>query len=231
MVLVSHRHRFIYLKTKKTASTSVEAFFEPFCLDGTHDQIAEYRDEYIGPSGIVGARRGRAKRAAATWHAHMSAWDVFRHLGPRRWFGYFKFTTVRNPYEKTVSEFLYERRADRDMLAGPLPARRAAFESWLATKKLPTDRYVYAIAGRPVIQDAIRFENLGAELSRVARKLGLDPASTALPRFKSGGSAPKDPYAAYYSDHSRARVAAAYAPELSRFGYAFDDAEVPHGLG
>ncbi len=31
-MLVSHRHQFIYTKTHKTASTSVEAYFERFCF-------------------------------------------------------------------------------------------------------------------------------------------------------------------------------------------------------
>ena len=32
-MLISHICRFIYLKTRKTAGTSVEIYFEPFCVD------------------------------------------------------------------------------------------------------------------------------------------------------------------------------------------------------
>lgn len=31
MVLVSHRFQFIYIKNRKVAGTSVEAFFEKYC--------------------------------------------------------------------------------------------------------------------------------------------------------------------------------------------------------
>lgn len=231
MVLVSHRHKFIYLKTKKTASTSVEAFFEPYCLDDPSAEVAEYRDEHIGAAGIVGARRGRAKRAAATWHAHMSAWDVFRTLGPRRWFSYFRFTSVRNPFEKAVSEFLYLHRRDAALLASPLETRRAAFEAWARSKKPLTDRYIYAIAGKPVVQDVIRFENLGTDIARIARHLGLKAEGQPVPRFKSAGHAPKDPYQAYYTPETRALVARAYAPEIARYGYRFEEEEQRNAAG
>ncbi|WP_157966305.1 sulfotransferase family 2 domain-containing protein [Oceanibium sediminis] len=231
MVLVSHRHKFIYLKTKKTASTSVEAFFEPYCLDEPLAEVAEYRDEHIGTAGIVGARRGRAKRAEATWHAHMSAWDAFRALGPRRWFSYFKFTTIRNPFEKAVSEFHYVHRKDTGLLSSPLDTRRAAFETWLRTKRPLTDRYIYAIAGKPVVQDVIRFERLSADIARVAKHLHLGAEGRAVPRFKSGGNSPKEPYQAYYSDATRALVAKAYAPEIARYGYRFEPEGVRHGAG
>ena len=33
MTLISHRYNFIYIKNKKVASTSVEAFFEKYCVD------------------------------------------------------------------------------------------------------------------------------------------------------------------------------------------------------
>lgn len=223
MVLVSHQHRFVYLKTKKTASTSVEAFFEPWCVVDPDAKVEEYRDEAISDVGIVGARRSRAKRAAATWHAHMGAAEVLRHLGPRRWFRYFKFTTIRNPFDKTVSEFLYVNRNHPERIACPMEERRSHFSRWLEGWKIPSDRYVYTIAGRPVVQAVIRYESLADDIARLCDRLGLTPDLTRLAGFKRSAGRPREPYTSYYDAASRAAVARAYAPELKRYGYTFEE--------
>jgi len=225
MVLVSHTHRFIYLKTKKTASTSVEGFFEPYCVADPAKEIVQYRDEEISDTGIVGCRLGRAERARATYHAHMGAWDLLKALGLRRWRAYCKFTTVRNPFDKTVSEFLYRNRNKPDLITCPMDERRGHFSDWLATYKLPSDRYIYAIAGRPIVQGVIRYERLGDDILRICKLLGIAPDLNRLPGFKRDAATPREPYAAYYTDASRAAVARAYAPELKRFGYTFEGAE------
>jgi hypothetical protein len=84
-MLCSHLKRFIYLKTMKTAGTSVEVFFERFCCprDGyieTHE-----RDELVCAEGVVGARG--ANVAGATFYNHMSAARVRELLGEEVWQG------------------------------------------------------------------------------------------------------------------------------------------------
>ncbi len=54
-MLVSHRERFIYLKTVKTAGTSVEIFLEPHCRDDARTPTHACA-EHVSPAGIVGAR-------------------------------------------------------------------------------------------------------------------------------------------------------------------------------
>jgi len=49
MVLVSHTHEFIFMKTHKTASTSVEMFFERFCVP--------QECEFMRPLPRLGARQ------------------------------------------------------------------------------------------------------------------------------------------------------------------------------
>ena len=51
-MLVSHRYKFIYTKTRKTAGSSVESYFEPFCMpDGEWTQ-RHLREEYVSDAGI-----------------------------------------------------------------------------------------------------------------------------------------------------------------------------------
>ena len=62
MVLVSHKYKFIYIKNRKVAGSSVESFFRRFCIDpkkeyNYNDDISEHVDEF----GIIGSK-GREKR-------------------------------------------------------------------------------------------------------------------------------------------------------------------------
>ena len=57
MVLVSHKYKFIYIKNKKVAGSSVESFFGKWCIDpkkdyNYNDKISEHNDEF----GIIGSR-------------------------------------------------------------------------------------------------------------------------------------------------------------------------------
>jgi hypothetical protein len=220
MVLVSHTHRFIFLKTKKTASTSVEAYFEPFCLDNPPKRIREMRHEHISEVGIVGARGSRQRRAKATFHAHMSAWDVLRAIGPRTWLRYFKFTTIRNPYDKCVSMFYFRFAKDQELLQGSFQKVREAFRDWMLAGSHGHDRYVFRIAGLPVVNQFIRYERLHEDMAEVCDRLGAPYAPDKLPRFKTNTPvADRRHFSEYYDPDTDAVVQRAFGWELNRFGY------------
>jgi hypothetical protein len=70
-MLISHVRQFIYLKTRKTAGTSVEIYFEPYCVDPRHYHGEEHeRKGAVSDWGIVGARR---QASLQTWYNHMPA--------------------------------------------------------------------------------------------------------------------------------------------------------------
>lgn len=52
-MLVSHLKKFIYTKTVKTAGTSVEAYFERYCILPGDFRVTHTREEYVSSGGIV----------------------------------------------------------------------------------------------------------------------------------------------------------------------------------
>ena len=74
-MLVSHHHKFIYTKTVKTAGTSVESFFERFCMPQNEWEFSHGRDEYVSDYGIVGYRGSSRPPDAEYWN-HMSAKEI-----------------------------------------------------------------------------------------------------------------------------------------------------------
>ena len=103
-MLISHRKKFIYTKTFKTASTTVEVYFEPLCLPDGVEPSAGGRDEYVSEQGIVGYR-GHNPLGTKKWFNHMPASSIRSGIGSDVWDEYFKFCTIRNPFEKLVSGF------------------------------------------------------------------------------------------------------------------------------
>ena len=70
-MLISHRKRFIYTKTVKTAGTSVEVYFEPWCLPENTWTFSHARDQTVCADGIIGYRGNN--RGDSSWWNHMPA--------------------------------------------------------------------------------------------------------------------------------------------------------------
>src|SRR5690554_3175560 len=122
-MIVSHKHRFIFIKTRKTAGTSIEIGLSRIC--GNEDIISPITKvdekirasfEGVGPQNYkIPLRSFRSKdifnslkrRRLVCFENHMSASDIKYFIGEDIWKSYFKFTFDRNPYDKAVSLYYY----------------------------------------------------------------------------------------------------------------------------
>jgi hypothetical protein len=218
-MLISHVCRFIYLKTRKTAGTSVEIYFEPYCVDPRHYHGPEHeRKGAVSDWGIVGARR---QASLETWYNHMPALEVRERIGPEAWSRYFKFCVIRNPYDKVVSCFWHDiddagRERTRHM---DFSAVRRIFTEWTSLGRFPIDAPIYTCEGVPAVNDFIRYERLAEDMQRICSKVKIPWQPARLGRYKGDWRRRPEGYAAYYTPESRARVEEAFAWELDYFGY------------
>ncbi len=104
-MLVSHRKHFIFTKTTKTAVTSIESYFEPYCMADGEWQKSHLRDEYVSEFGIIGYRGPDPSNS--TFYHHLSAMEIRDLIGEDIWNSYFKFTVIRNPFDKLISAFWF----------------------------------------------------------------------------------------------------------------------------
>lgn len=221
MTLVSHRARFIFLKTHKTASTSVEAALEPLCAPDDAATGVHYRAELVTEAGVIGARGDHSRHAV--WKNHLSAKAVRKLTGRRVWRRYAKITTVRNPYSRMVSMF-HSRRTDAERAAMAelrFDEVRTQFRDWLAERHPSNNLRKLTIGPRYVIDHVIYFERLADEFAELADALGLPPEP--LPRFKTDRNPREEPWRDYYDDDARRLVEKGSAFEIAFFGYRFAD--------
>ena len=195
-------------------------YFEPFCLPPGMAPGPEYRDAYEGATGSVGSRRGEARRKEARWRQHHRAASVLRLAGPWTFFRYFKFTTIRDPFTRTLSAFRYSLRQRQDPVEHTdFEAERAAFNTWLEKHYVwIQDRRMYLIAGIPVANFFIRYEHLHADVERVCTRLNLPFERDRLPHKKKMPAPTREPRA-YYTPENARRLARTHAWEMRRFGY------------
>lgn len=228
-MIVSHKHRFIFVKTRKTGGTSVELALAPLCgPDDILTPLREYRDE----TSRVEARnyrlpeqdwslRARARRwlgkptpnRGTGFFQHMPAGDIRRLVGEDIWSSYFTFTIERNPWDRQVSLYHWHYRN-----TASLPPFRSFILSPFRRKK-SRNWSMYTRDDRLIVDHVIRYDNLRAGLDEVLQRVGLEEGVN-LPKAKSGFRSGRD-YRSYYDDETRQKVADWYQPEIRAFGFEF----------
>lgn len=227
-MLVSHRKRFIYTKTKKTAGTSVELYFEPYCMQEGEWFFSHEREEYVSDAGIVGSR---CQGVQGLWYNHMAAEQIRNQLGADRWNQYFKFCVIRNPFDRLISAFHHaEFRKENAIATTGEPSKRwfkkikgqtpqERFREWVGLGKFVSDRDKYTINGDLCVDYLIRYEDLEGGIRHVCEVLDIPFDAERIPRLKTGIRPPGQTIEAYYDAATIERVAHHYAFEIAAFGY------------
>jgi hypothetical protein len=226
-VILSHRHRFIFLKTRKTAGTSIEIALSRFC--GPDDVITPIVEEdealrrelgFPGPQNLEiperrlsrGERlRALALREPLRFYNHAPAAWIARHVDPEVWRSYFKFCFERNPYDRAISRYYWKTRERSE------PPSIARFLGRKERRRL-SNWPVYTIDGRIAVDFVGRFENLSEDLACALRRIGL-PAELELPRTKTRFRRDRRPYREVLDAKTRELVERCCARELAAFDY------------
>ena len=224
-MIVCHRHRFIFITTRKTAGARIESALAQFCDDGdivsgatAANGLIQARSANAGNGSIALARYRpmgwlrilvRGKRARLD--KHLSAVEIRDLLDPEIWGRYFKFCVERDPWEKAIA--LYEQRT-RDLKPRPTLAQFLA-----ETRPESLSNFdLYSIDGALAVDRVIRYEHLDTDLEAVRNLLNLPTPIALGPNAPSGRH-----YSAVIGATERALVDAACAREIELFGYAFSE--------
>ena len=212
-MIVSHEHGFVFMKTRKTAGTSVEIALSRVC--GPDDVITPVLEEALRlETGGRGPQNFEAPPLERKAFNHMPVSMVRRMLGRRRFESYFSFAIERNPWDAVVSLYHWH---VRDLGEPP------AFAAYAASEAVETfaakQQRIYRLDGRVAVDRVLRYESLADELAEVWAGLGL-PGSPDLPHAKAGVR-PRASYRDYYDAASRDRVADLFAGPIEDLGYEF----------
>lgn len=224
MVLVSHSAGFIYMKTRKTAGTTVEMYFERFCVPEGTATGAEAVRETVTATGVVGSRRD-GKRPGDVWRNHMPAREVRTLLGPGIWDRYLKFAAVRNPYAIVLSSFFWKNDRDYPQDAAALARARRDFDGFVRGRPLRgrswgNDAEIVTIDGEMQMDMLVRQEALADDARAVCDRLGLPWEPERLVHTKKTAGAPRSyPLKDFYTPETAAIVRREFDWVFSRLDY------------
>jgi hypothetical protein len=229
-MILSHKYKFIFIKTAKTAGTSIEVFLSKHCdatdvvtpieppIEGHQPQNYE---GFINPIPEILERPGKlfsALRQSITsrekFYRHMPASEVRNRVPAEVWNTYSKFCVERNPWDKVLSH--YHMHAARE--GGSL-----SLDEYLARGRFPINYFRYTDrAGTKIIVDrVIRYENLMDQLSEVFAQLNIPFEGTLGVAAKSEYRTDRRPYQQVFNDDQRRIVEKAFAKEIKLHGYRF----------
>lgn len=227
-MIISHTHRYIFIKSTKTAGTSIEAALSSHCGD---DDIVTPLGDYEFNRDASGAWVHRSMNEGA-YKQHDDALTIRNSLPTETWDSYFKFSIARNPWERTLSRFFWNHRNDPALkpkkrfyhhLGVPFdelgPARQA-FARFLAEEAWDTNDRFYIIDDALCVDFVIRYEHLADDLKTVCKRVGLPELE--LPHLKSGLRSRSHHYSEYYDATTRALVAERHQNDIRHFGYTFE---------
>lgn len=228
-MLISHRHRFIYTKTRKTASTSVESYFERFCMPDGDWELTHAREVYESNTGIIGYRGGKAGSGRYKWWNHMPALSIKELIGEEIWDSYFKFCVIRDPFEKCISAYdhfvlranLLELPDSSEWVGdADMTEEQQRFLVYLKSSP-PLDRDKYLIEGEFCLDDVIHYETLHDDIKRICDILSIPFEPDYLPTLKAGLRSSENTIDSLYTEFACAEVEEAFEYEIRKFGYSF----------
>ncbi|HEX5490808.1 MAG TPA: sulfotransferase family 2 domain-containing protein [Candidatus Udaeobacter sp.] len=230
-MILSHKYKFIFIKTAKTAGTSIEVFLSQHC--GPQDVVTPIvprleghqprnYEGLINPVPEILERPGKFFRAlrqtmasCKKFYNHMPAREVKQRVSASIWNGYFKFCVERNPWDKLLSH--YNMHAARE--GGAL-----SLDEYLARGRFPINdfRYMDRAGSKIIVDRIIRYENLLPELGEIFAQLNIPFDGALGVAAKSEYRSDRRPYREVFNDQQRRIVEKAFAKEIELHGYRFE---------
>lgn len=183
-MILSHRYKFIFIKTKKTAGTSMEIALSKFC--GKNDIITPVsrKDESTRRKmGYTLSQNYRVPVKELTtleiktivrsiynmkwpprFYNHMSACEVRALVGESVWRDYFKFTIARDPIDRAIS--LYFWTGLNKSIGFPAFLRRYS-------NKIYSNWEIVSDNDNFILDDFIRYEKFSYDIDHVGSNIGL----------------------------------------------------------
>jgi len=204
-LIISHKFKFIFIKTHKTAGTSIEVALANVCdKDDVVTRFGNFEVEGFKPRNYEGFRQ------------HMPILQIKEMIPIETWNNYFKFCFERNPFDKMVSWYwdkIYHKKFTKSF-------REFCLDCSKGLRNFPKGFELYTINDKVVVDFIGKHETLKKDFEYVCKKSGI-PYQDELPQERS--TYRKDPshYSEYYDSETKKIVEDHFEKEISLFGYSF----------
>ncbi len=201
--MISLQKRFLFVHIPKTAGNSIQSSLR----DYSEDQLVPLRKEQDG------IERFGLRNPNYNIKKHSTLAEYRDALGNAQFGNLYKFTCVRNPWDRMVSYYFtptqspetWDQKKFRKMIF-----KAVSVADYLRLDNCEQDPFAN-------VDYIMSFENLADDFRTVCGTLGISPAT--LPQYNRSN---RKHYSKYYDDELRELVHTRFAEEIERFGYAFE---------
>ena len=228
-MIISHKHKFIFIKTNKTAGTSIELALSKFC--GPDDIITPFNPEdeelrrclglpgpqnyrpSLWPLDVLGdIERKPYEKEEFQFYNHISSREIIEFIGKNNWHNYYTFCFERNPWDRVISHYYWFHKSE------PRPSIQKFLRS-KAPMILKTWGYKnYTIDDDIVVDKVCKYEHINDELETIRKLIGI-PQQLELPWAKSKFRKDKRSYREVFNEDDRKYIAELFREEISLLGY------------
>lgn len=229
-MIISHKHKFIFFKTNKTAGTSIEIALSRFC--GPEDIITPISPEdektrkelgYPGPQNYFLPISSYSFKDITRWlfkgkrkqfYNHITAEEVRSLIDDHTWNDYYKFCFDRNPWDRIISLYYWRCKTE------PRPTITEFLDSTIPQILKKRGYELYTINQKIAVDKVCLYENLSKELEAVKNHIGIT-GELELPQAKSQFRKGKHDYHSILGKKEKEKIALMFRDEISLFGYEF----------
>ena len=202
-MIISHKFKFIFIKTRKTAGTSIEVFLSPLC--GGHDILTP----------IFPAIKDHTPRNYGTFYNHISAAEIRAAVNPIIWKTYYKFCVERNPWDKTLSYYYMQKARSGNLLT---------LEEYFDLQDFCNDYSAYtepSDSSQIIVDKVVCYEDLSMNLSKVFKRLGVPFNGDLGVRAKSEYRTNRCCYKRILTVEQAKIIEKKFQNEIKMFGYKY----------
>ncbi len=228
-MIISDAYKFIFVHIGRTAGTSVEDSLLKALGSEYPTQEKGERHElilkalYDGREAICPDLRNLAGRKHATLA------ELKEIAGSQKFRNYFKFATIRNPWDHELSIYTKGRAKAVGVKYSNSSFPRMDFDRHLAKRYLlrrkprnTTFMDFFTVDGEVTLDAVIRFEKLDVDFQSVCSEIGLDAKLLNNGDASRVRASPSDSdHRAYYTPFGRSIVARARRKDAAWFEYTF----------
>ncbi|PYJ90824.1 MAG: hypothetical protein DME71_04735 [Verrucomicrobia bacterium] len=202
--MISLQKRFLFVHIPKTAGNSIQSALRNY----SEDQLVALRKEQDG------IERFGLRNPNYNIKKHSTLAEYRDALGNAQFGNLYKFTCVRNPWDRMVSYYFTPTQSPEtwdQKKFGKMIFKAVSVADYLRLDNCEQDPFAN-------VDYIMRFENLADDFRTVCGTLGISPGT--LPRYNRSR---REHYSKYYDDELRELVRNRFAAEIERFGYTFEE--------
>jgi len=202
-MIISHKYKFIFIKTLKTAGTSIELYLSPHCAK--EDIVTTIGSDPEGHN---------PRNHYDLYFSHIQAKDVRLLISKRMWKTYFKFCVERNPWDKTLSHYYWRKKTKDESLSLDDYFEQGKYcHNW--------EKYCDWETRECIVDKILDYENLNDELGEVFEQLGVPYKGKLGIQAKSGMRTDRRHYSHIFTEDQKVKIAKIYKNEIEMHGFEF----------